>query len=192
MSAEKRSSDNCNSIEKAKSKNTAKELKEQRQLGEMVVILKKVFEVFDRQLTKWHQIDPQKEAEYLSLREQTEDIKNILYSMNAVDSKCSALLAHISLMFVVLGIFIVSQNHWIVSLLLTAELIAYIIVASMLIRCLDIMGFPYKVPPQDQEKRKEFYYAEVALRRTIYVHSLRVVYILTILLIPVILLKYIL
>lgn len=113
--------------------------------------------------------------------------------MDVLDSKSSALLTHISIMFVALGFFIIdNSNHWVIQSLLLMEFIIYLVVAMLLLRCIDIMGPPFRQLPNDadEEKLAEIYYFEVTLRREIYVRSLRVVYTLTALLIPIILLKY--
>ncbi len=158
------------------------------------MILKNTFDALDNLIKRWYQIDPQRESRRFAIRDEIRDIKSIFYDMDVVDSKSSALLTHISVMFVVLGVLLSSKNHWIVNLSLSIELIAYVVVASFLLRSLDISASPFKSisqdDEQDAEKSKAFYHIEIAIRRATFAQSLRITYILTILLIPIILLKY--
>ncbi len=155
--------------------------------------LKNTFVGLDKLFTTKFEIDVKREAEYYSRRHKAEDIDDILYDMNVIDSKSSALLTHISIMFVVLGFFINAEdNHWVIVVLLVIEFIAYILTAMLLLRCVDIMGPPFRQPPESKEAIKEEYYFEVTLRREIYARALRLAYVLTAVLIPIILFKYML
>ncbi len=142
-------------------------------------------------------IDPKKEMEYYETRESTKDtkidLKKIHYAMSLIDSKSSALLTHISVMFVVLGFFLSNiqvSNHWIVDAVILAEFIAYLLIGMLLLRCLEIMGPPLRPLPKDKEKLMDIYYREISLRREIYQRSLRFMFLLTGILVPTIVIKY--
>ena len=63
------------------------------------------FNKLDVLFTAWFKIDSTKEFEYYARRNKAEEKMDILHDANIIDNKCSALLSHISLMFIVLGIF---------------------------------------------------------------------------------------
>ena len=151
----------------------------------------KIFDGLDAFICKYCNIDPERESEYYKIRGNAEDLKEILYDTEIIDGKSSALLTHISVMFVVLSIFLAgSDNHWAITLLLIIELIAYLGVSMVLLRCIDIMGPPFRQPPKEAQEVKYTYYFEVTLRREIYHRSVRTVYILTFFLIPIVIIKY--
>ena len=159
------------------------------------MVFKHVFKGLDNIFKNFSGVNLTREFEYYPLRNKVEGIKDVLYDMDILDSKSSALLTHISVMFVALGFFIVdSNNHRIIQSLLVTEFIIYLVIAMLLLRCIDIMGPPFRKPPNhaSEEDLKAMYYFEVTLRREIYARSLRIVYTLTALLVPIILLKYIL
>lgn len=111
--------------------------------------------------------------------------------MDVIDGKSSALLTHISVMFVVLSIFLVASDaHAIVKFLIGVELILYLTVAMFMLRCIDIMGPPFRPAPGNLEEAENAYYFELNLRRTIYHRAIRTVYVLTLALIPIVLAKY--
>jgi len=150
-----------------------------------------VFKSLDHLLIKKLEITPDREKEFYSIRERTKDTKDILYDMDIIDSKSSALLTHISIMFVVLGFFLNEQNSFIVQAALLIEFVSYLIVGMLLLRCIDVMGPPFRIPPNDDAELKATYYIEVTLRREIYHRALRTVYILTAALIPIVFVKFI-
>jgi len=151
-----------------------------------------VFECLDMLLKKWLKIGHEREKLYFETRQKAEGIKDILYDMDIIDTKSGALLTHISIMFVVLGFFLSSENHWLISIVLLIEFIGYLLVAMVLLRCIDIMDPPFRQLPTELEELKITYYTEVTLRREIYHRSVRAVYILTACLIPIVFFKYVL
>ena len=155
--------------------------------------LKNAFVGLDKLFKQWFEIDIIRESKYYSRRNKAEDIKDILYDMNIIDTKSNALLTHISIMFIVLGFFIHAEdNHWVILALLVLEFLAYLVTAMLLLRCVDIMGPPFRQPPESDEEIKQVYYFESTLRREIYARALRMAFILTVILFPIILLKYLL
>ncbi len=153
--------------------------------------LKRVFESLDCLFDKWFEINPEREKSFYDSRNDTEGIKDILHDMEIIDTKSSALLTHISIMFVVIGFFLAeSTKISTVNVLFLVEFVAYLVIAMLLLRCIDIMGPPFRQPPNEKEKRIKAYYFEVTLRREIYHRSIRSVYLLTAALIPIICFKF--
>ena len=154
---------------------------------------KNIFDGLDSKFKQWFQITAEREEKHYTTWSKADAIKDILYNMDIIDSKSSALLTHISIMFLVLGFFITDKgNPWFIHFLLLIEFIAYLVVSMVLLRCIDIMGPPFRQLPEDEEELKKTYYLEVALRREIYHRSIRTVYILTALFIPIVFFNYIL
>lgn len=155
--------------------------------------MKTVFNSLDKLCTQWFKIEIHREVNFFSARKKIEEIEQILHDMEAIDSKSGALLTHISIMLAVLGFFLSdSNNHLLVQILFLFELIIYLVVAMVLIRCIDIMGPPFRELPENQKSLNETYYFEITLRKEIYHRALRTVYVLTATLIPIIILKYVL
>lgn len=155
------------------------------------MLLKNVFGFLDRIFIRSFNVDFNREPLYLSRRDDVEQKDNFLYEMNIIDSKSSALLTHISIMFVVLGLFLeMKDNGRIFEIILVAEFVAYVLAALLLLRCVDIMGPPFKMPPEEHRELIKAFFLETTLRREIYVRALRMVFILTIILIPIILFKF--
>ncbi len=153
--------------------------------------LKRVFKSLDRFFEKNFEINPVREKLFYESRNDTEAMKDILYDMDIIDSKSSALLTHISIMFVVIGFFLSETEKFsVINFLFLVEFVAYLMIAMALLRCIDIMGPPFRQPPEDKEERTQMYYFEVTLRREIYHRSLRLVYLLTAALIPIVCLKF--
>ncbi len=113
-------------------------------------------------------------------------IDHIWQDLRSIDAKSSGLLTHISVMFVVLGFLASDVDNFFIRLLLTAEFIAYIIAAMVLLRCLDMTGPPLNDLPDESVKLRALQAKEALLRKTIYVRVLRLVYVLTALLIPIV------
>lgn len=68
-------------------------------------------------------------------------------------------------------------------MIMTCELLAFSIVGMLLLRCVDVIGPPRRMPPEDTKEIAEFYYKEVLLRRGIYQSMVRTVFLLTLILI---------
>jgi len=127
--------------------------------------------------------DPQ---DYYGKLESAEGIDHIWQDLRSIDAKSSGLLTHISVMFVVLGFLASGVENLLLRSLLTAEFIAYIFAAMVLLRCLDMTGPPLNDLPEDTAGLRAIQAREALLRKTIYVRVLRLVYVLTALLIPIV------
>lgn len=150
-----------------------------------------MFKVLDRFICKSCKISGHREKEFIGNRKNSNYLDSIHYDMDAIDNKSSALLTHISLMFVVLSIFLVASDaHAFIQVLLGIELIAYLCIAMLLLRCIDVMGPPLRPLPSDRDGVDEAFYVEVTLRREVYQRSMRAVYLLTFFLIPIVLGKF--
>ena len=150
-----------------------------------------MFRIFDPFLHHALKIKEEVEQDFIQNRSQSDYISNYHYDMDAVDSKSSALLTHISVMFVVLSIFLVSADcHDFIRALLAVELIAYLFLALLLLRCIDVMGPPNREIPTGADDVNKIFREEIMLRRSIYQFSVRGVFLLTFFLIPIILAKY--
>ncbi len=158
---------------------------------EIIVNTRNVFDLMDKLFKYFFKVDGSIESMHYSRRINAEDIEAIHYDMNVIDSKSSALLTHISIMFVVLGFFLNNKdNKAIICAVFVIEFVGYIAIAMLLLRCVDIMGPPFRGLPDSDDEIKKMYCDEVALRRGIYVRALRLVYILTGVLVPIIIFKY--
>ena len=129
--------------------------------------------------------DRDPEAYYEKLKS-AEDVDHIWRDLRSIDAKSSGLLTHISVMFVVLGFLASSVDNFLLRLLLTVEFLAYILAAMVLLRCLDMTGPPLNDLPDDPAALREVQAREALLRKTIYVRVLRLVYVLTASLIPIV------
>ncbi len=151
------------------------------------------FKILDKALTRFLSIKIDEGSEYFHVRKSMENIDQILHDMAILDSKSSALLTHISLMFVVVSFFLSeSKGQELVQCLLLVEFVFYAITATMLLRCVEIMGPPIRKIPADEASLKNIYYLEITLRRGVYQYCLRAALVLTAALIPIVVLKYLL
>ncbi len=132
--------------------------------------------------------DTDPEAYYDKL-EAAENVEHIWQDLRSIDAKSSGLLTHISVMFVVLGFLAAEVDNTLLQVLLTLEFVAYIFAAMMLLRCLDMTGPPLKDLPDNSADIRRVQAREAFLRKTIYFRVLRLVYVLTALLIPVVVIK---
>jgi hypothetical protein len=153
--------------------------------------LKNAFNRLDKLFAGCVHIDPNDASDYYLRRDMLEEKVDMLHDANVIDTKCSALLTHISIMFLVIGIFISKDNtQGIFFLLLVIEFIAYVLAAMLILRCVDMMGPPFRQLPATDEAIQQNFLYEITLRREIYVRVLRMVFVLTAVLIPIIVLRY--
>ena len=136
-------------------------------------------------------IRPGAELEFFDLRRKTVGIDNILHDMSAINDKSSALLGHISLMIAAVSFFVSQTPGKVSSILLLVELVAYVLCSLLILRCLDVMGPPFRMPPSNDVERADYYFAEVELRRSLFVTALRAVWLLTAFLAPIVAVRYI-
>ena len=150
------------------------------------MIIDGVFKTLDPMLRAFlARTDSDPQAYYEKL-DSAEGIDRIWQDLRSIDAKSSGLLTHISVMFVVLGFLASDVDNILLRLLLTAEFLAYIFAALVLLRCLDMTGPPLNDLPQDAAELRSVQAREALLRKTIYVRVLRLVYLLTALLIPIV------
>lgn len=151
-----------------------------------------MFKLQDKILEKLLKPNKSCEKEFYSIRDRVTGIDDILTEMKVIDSKSSALLTHISIMFAVISFFLNSSSTQIfIKLTLGLEFIAYLLIIMALMKCIDLMGPPLRVLPNgDDNELRNIYNIEINLRRAIYQWSVRCVYFLTALLLPIIMAKY--
>ena len=150
------------------------------------MLIDSVFKTLDPMLRSClARTDRDPEAYYEKLKS-AEDVDHIWRDLRSIDAKSSGLLTHISVMFVVLGFLASSVDNFLLRLLLTVEFLAYILAAMVLLQCLDMTGPPLNDLPDDPAALREVQAREALLRKTIYVRVLRLVYVLTALLIPIV------
>lgn len=152
-----------------------------------------MFRFLDKLILWLFRVKSEEEVNYAETRDKVSQIKHILYDMDIIDSKSSALLTHVSLMIAVLiGLMIVGlgEEHYFIRLLLRVEIVIYIIIAMFLLRCVDIMGPPFRKLKTISKVVNIEYHKEVLLRRTIYQSMLRIVFLLTALLVLAAAFKY--
>ena len=150
------------------------------------MIIDNVFKTLDPMLKSLIARSDGDSQDYYAKLESAEGIDHIWQDLRSIDAKSSGLLTHISVMFVVLGFLASDVDNMFLRSLLTAEFIAYIFAAMVLLRCLDMTGPPLNDLPQDATELRAVQASEALLRKTIYVRVLRLVYVLTALLIPIV------
>ena len=150
------------------------------------------FSWLDKYLKLLLNINIEEEKEFHRRRDNIENLsrKNILHDMEIIDSKSSALLTHISIILIVLLFLFDKTNNTIFNLFVLIELLIYIIMAALLLRCVEFMGPPYNTFSNQDELNEDIYYKEIAFRKAIYVRVVRIVFFLTLMLIPTALFKY--
>lgn len=160
-----------------------------------------IFRSIDQLVPRFIKSDEEPESAFLNARHGADNKQQCHYDMDTIDSKSSALLTHISLMFVVLSLLLVSdQTNAVVMTLLALELACYLMIAMALLRCIDTMGPPLRDLPRKRDDEDDraycaeidlIYRVETTRRRSIYQHSLRAVAWLTLLLIPIVVFEYV-
>jgi|GEM_PF-1442820 len=146
----------------------------------------------DKLLKHFFRINAAEEANFHSRRATIrDDIRlSILHDMEIIDSKSSALLTHISILLVVLLFLFDEKNHIILNIFVFFELTIYILMAALLLRCVEIMGPPFRQFSNEKKLNESMYYEEIAFRRAIYVRVVRIVFILTLFLLPTAFFKF--
>lgn len=142
--------------------------------------------VLDKAVIFMLRLKEEHEDQFASKREDVEHIKHILYDMDVIDGKSSALLTHVSVMLaVVVGIlFTVSDDaNSLFSIILKTEVVLYASVALFLLRCVDVMGPPFRRVDGEMEAVNIKYRNEILIRRAIYQLMARLVFVLTFILV---------
>ena len=135
-------------------------------------------------------LTPQDERAFEAQRAGLENRDHFFYDMSLIDAKSSALLTHVSIMLAVIAVLLAQPNSPVWKWIYTAELIAFSVVGVLLLRCVDILGPPFRrLVPDAEGKLEEFYRAEILLRRTIFQGMLRTVRFLTVCLIVIVAIK---
>lgn len=137
-------------------------------------------------------IERSQELEYKARRPKDEDfISHALTEMAIIDAKSSALLTHVSVMIAAtVGLMVFAEGEPLLQGLLAFELLVYVIVAAVLLRCVDVMGPPLRLPSAHKTELNRQYQREVLIRRGVYQSTARIVFALTIGLVAIIVLKY--
>ena len=150
-------------------------------------VLQTVFRFLDVAVIKTLGIgDGREESKYVTRRRRVNAIHHILHDMSIIDSKSSALLTHVSIMIAVVAVLLASLEPYtglVWRIALIVELVAFSAVTTLLLRCVDIMGPPFRQPPADRGQRNITYKEEILIRRGIYQLMVRIVFLLTFLLI---------
>jgi hypothetical protein len=116
--------------------------------------------------------------------------EHALHDMSVIDAKSSALLTHVSIMLAVIAVLLAQPNGATWKWIFTSELIAFSGVSVLLLRCVDILGPPFRrLSPDAEGKLEEFYRTETLLRRAIFQAMVRTVRFLTVCLIVIVVIK---
>ena len=153
-----------------------------------------IYDFVDKIFTGLLSINEKEEREFADIRKNITHINHILHDMVIIDTKSSALLTHVSVMLaVVIGMLFTligpKESGSILAYMLKIEMVAYAVVAMVLLRCLDIMGPPFRRLKKGMQEVDAQYHREIVIRRAIYQLMSRVVFILTVVLILITFLK---
>jgi hypothetical protein len=119
-----------------------------------------------------------------------ENREHALHDMSVIDAKSSALLTHVSIMLAVIAVLLAQPNSATWKWVFTAELVAFSVVGVLLLRCVDILGPPFRrLLPDADGKLEEYYRSEILLRRAIFQGMIRTVRFLTVCLIIIVTIK---
>ncbi|MEP6619019.1 MAG: hypothetical protein ABJE47_06890 [bacterium] len=133
---------------------------------------------------------PDDEKLFEAQRAALENRDHFLHDMSVIDAKSSALLTHVSIMLAVVAVFLGQQNGVLWKWVFTVELAAFSVVAVFLLRCVDILGPPFRRLPIGAEASIEGVYRdEVLWRRAIFQGMVRAVRLLTVALIAAVFIK---
>lgn len=147
-----------------------------------------MYDFVDKVFTVLLALDDEDERQFAETRKNINHINHILHDMVIIDTKSSALLTHVSVMLaVVIGMLFTligpKESGSILAYMLKIEMVAYAVVAMVLLRCLDIMGPPFRKLKSGTLEIDAQYHREIVIRRAIYQLMSRVVFILTVVLI---------
>jgi hypothetical protein len=153
-----------------------------------------MYDLVDKVFKTLLSLNEEDERNFADTRKDINHINHILHDMVIIDTKSSALLTHVSVMLaVVIGMLFTligpKESGSILAYLLKVEMVAYAIVAMVLLRCLDIMGPPFRKLRNEMREIDAQYHKEIIIRRAIYQLMSRVVFILTVVLIMITFLK---
>lgn len=145
--------------------------------------------MIDRLLICLFRVTSQSEREFSKRRSDVANLDRILNDMDIIDAKSAALLTHVSIMLAVVVVLVTNASSLTWQIILTVELLAFSVVGLLLLRCVDIMGPPFRHPSDNAEDATDMYFEEIALRRTIYQWMVRAVFVLTLFLIGLVVVK---
>jgi len=153
-----------------------------------------MYDLVDKVFKTLLSLNEEDERKFADTRKDINHINHILHDMVIIDTKSSALLTHVSVMLaVVIGMLFTligpKESGSILAYLLKVEMVAYAVVAMVLLRCLDIMGPPFRKLRNEMREIDAQYHKEIIIRRAIYQLMSRVVFILTVVLIMITFLK---
>jgi hypothetical protein len=139
---------------------------------------------------KLFRLSPQDERTFEAQRAGLKNRDHFLYDMSLIDAKSSALLTHVSIMLAVVAVLLAQPNTPAWRWIFTAELIAFSVVGVLLLRCVDILGPPFRrLSPDAEGGLEELYRREILLRRSIFQAMVRTVRLLTVCLIVIVAIK---
>ncbi|NBQ69780.1 MAG: hypothetical protein EBU46_13530 [Nitrosomonadaceae bacterium] len=153
-----------------------------------------MYDLVDKVFKTLLSLNEEDERKFADVRKDINHINHILHDMVIIDTKSSALLTHVSVMLaVVIGMLFTligpNESGSILAYLLKVEMVTYAVVAMVLLRCLDIMGPPFRKLRNEMHEIDAQYHQEIVIRRAIYQLMSRVVFILTVVLILITFLK---
>ena len=140
------------------------------------------FRWFDSVVIWIWSLEPKLNEEYVAARRIIDDkTGGALYDMDVIDSKSSALLTHISIILAVLAVLINNEStaRW----FFTVEFVLYALNATILLRCVDILGPPFRAVPSEDTDLRSYGHMEGLIRRTVYQFALRSAAVLTVVLV---------
>jgi hypothetical protein len=141
-------------------------------------------------LRRLFRLRPQDEHVFEAQRADLKNREHFLYDMSLIDTKSSALLTHVSIMLAVVAVLLAQPGDPPWKWILTAELIAFSGVGVLLLRCVDILGPPFRrLTPDPDGGLEECYRKEILLRRAIFQWMVRTVRFLTVCLIVIVVIK---
>ncbi len=147
------------------------------------------FRLVDAMVLRLTRANAELEATFASRRKEVENLEHVLYDMNIIDSKSAALLTHVSIMLAVVVVLLNYSPDRLWQLIMTGELLCFSLVGMLLLRCVDVIGPPFRLPPSDVAELNKFYRHEVLIRRALYQFMVRAVFVLTLALIAIVAIK---